>query len=237
MNYLRYMINRDPKISISSTVVLKSYYESVGNHIAADSVTAAFSEKFPNKTNIDRAIAALAKGDYELAGQIGNNIKPNKFSSYYHHYLALLAVHKEGNYNNALEELDLAVQLSHYHAQIFTNRAQVLVFLKRFDEAIDDLNWSYKLDRANGQTIEGLTLAYFYVNKPDSSIYFANKLLIIDSLNPTAFYYLTESYYQKGEYDRALSNAHLYQKFGRRDLLNSVRMQRLSLMFNQQEVP
>jgi len=237
VNYFKYIINLDPKISISSIMVLKGYFESKGNFKAVDSMRTTFSERFPNKTNIDRAIAALTKGDYELANQIGNNIKPNKFLAYYHHYMALKAIHIGGDYNKALKELDDAVQLGMYNAQIFTNRAQVLVYFSRFDEAIDDLNWSFELDRANIQTIEGLTLVYSYLNKPDSSIYFAQELLTIDSLNPTAFFYLTESYYQKGEFDKALSNANLYQQFGERDLLYASRMQKLSQFFSQDTLP
>jgi len=233
VNYFRYIINLNPKISLSSTMVLKDYYVNNGYHQSADSIRATFSDRFPNKANIDLAIATLNMGDYEMANYIGKKIRPNKFSSYYHHYLALVAIYKDKDYNKALNELNTAVQLSHYNSQIFTNRAQVLVQLSRFEEAIDDLNWSYELDISNGSTLEGLTLAYSLTNKPDSSIYFAEILLVIDSLNPTALYYLTESYYQKDEYDKALSSANLYRQFGSRDLLYSVRMQRLSQFFNQ----
>ncbi len=216
---------------------MKIYYDKNADSLKSDSLSSIYKKRFPSRINIELAINALTLGYYGLADRLEQYIKPDRFSTYYHHYLSLLAIYKENNYDRALKELNIATQLSNYNSQIFTNRAQVLVYFKKFDEAIDDLNWSYKLDRANIQTIEGLTLAYSYLNKPDSSIHYAKELLTIDSLNPTALYYLTQSYYQTGVYDKALSNANLYREFGSRDLLYASRMQRLSQLFIQDTIP
>ena len=230
VRYVKYIIDNNQRGTLSGLYILNRHYQLKGDTQAVDSLNRIYLERCKNKINLDSAVEAIIRGDDETANRVGREIKPDRFSAYYHHYLALLAGHR-GDYPAALEEYNKAAQLALYFAQIFTNRAQILTLMGRIDEAINDLNWSYSLDKENFHTLEGLTLTHFYDNQPDSSIFYAEKLLSVDSLNGTAFYYLTESFYQLGAIEIARNFAAQYILNGKRDLLYDQRSKRVNELF------
>jgi hypothetical protein len=120
IKYVEYMIRLDPKKSLSSLVIMRGYYNNIGEQQTADSLTALCIERFPNEKKIYDAFAALRRGDINRAEKITETIIPEKFSGDYHNFLSALYL-SQGDYNKALKESDKAIQLKNYNYRIYVN--------------------------------------------------------------------------------------------------------------------
>jgi tetratricopeptide (TPR) repeat protein len=226
VQHAKYMVNLDEKKSYSTLYTLHTYYKDRGDSAAADSVNLVGNIYYPDMVKMTRAAAALENGDSKTAMQIAATITSNKFSWKYHHLLSA-SYFIDRNFQLALEEADRALQLEKYNYQIYATRGMIFIALKQYDKALYELRLGYNLNSRHPLLLQGLTGLFYYRHIYDSCIYYAEKLLAIDSADFLVPYFLSKTYIDLGQIEPALEYKEKYGKFGSKDAYFIPRKQEL----------
>jgi tetratricopeptide (TPR) repeat protein len=216
IRYFEYTISLDYNKSLSSLVVLTDYYRDRGDTLKIDSINKVYESQYPNKVKCDRALAALNRGDVNAAGKLIDEIEPDELDPSYQRIMGRYNFLK-GNLDSALTYINKAIDLRSHAARYFLERARIRFTRGEGLLALDDLREAYRLDRTDLQVLDGLAFVYSATEQYDSTIYYAGKMLEVDSLVPVAYYWLARSYALKGDIGQASNYAERYYQFNLTD--------------------
>ncbi len=200
--YAESLIAMDTGRSLSVLFNLYSYHHNRGDFAKADSLEQTYKFSLPRRNKCDSVIKALKRRDMELAASILNRIEPNDFDGYYQSIMSRFN-YLQGNYELSLKYIEKAIQLGRYYANYYGDRAKIYMAQSDYKKALDDLRHGYRLDNSRKYIIDGLANLHFLMQEYDSTIYYSEKRLQIDSSNPNFYYMLAKSYAHKRDLNMA----------------------------------
>jgi hypothetical protein len=189
IEYFKYLIKLDKNKSVASAVVLRDYYRKIGNNTVADSLIEVNNRLFPKERNIGLGFNALEAGNIELAGNIIDDIKPDKFDPLYH-ILKSRYYHYNNNLDVALASSDSAIMLRAYDGHLLADRSQILSSKGEYQQALASVRKAYNLNSSDPYTIEVYINAHLNLYNYDSSLYYAHLLIRPPIEHPAGYYYL-----------------------------------------------
>jgi tetratricopeptide (TPR) repeat protein len=216
LRYAQYMYDLDGEKSVGTLIALRQYCIDRGDNATAIERDKTLRSSGFNSVKIDRALTALDQGQVEQAREIARTINPDRFSSRYHGMMSIL-YYWDRNYDKALEESDQAITLQAYNYKLYSARARILSSIGKGDSALICLRKAYQLNSTDGDILEGFSGLHLAQGRPDSSIYYGEKLAGLDPGNPMAYYFLTLAYAKLGGNAKAASNFEQYIQSGNND--------------------
>ncbi|MCX6828772.1 MAG: hypothetical protein NT002_05755 [candidate division Zixibacteria bacterium] len=216
LRYAQYMYDLDGEKSVGTLIALRQYYIDRGDNATAIERDKTLRSSGFNSVKIDRALTALDQGQVEQAREIARTINPDRFSSRYHGMMSIL-YYWDRDYEKALEESDQAITLQAYNYKLYSARARILSSIGKGDSALICLRKAYQLNSTDGDILEGFSGLHLAQGRPDSSIYYGEKLAGLDPGNPMAYYFLTLAYAKLGDNAKAASNFEQYIRSGNND--------------------
>jgi len=191
VRYFKYIIDMDINKSISSVIVLRTYYDDLGNKQAVDSMNVLYARSYPDAVLLGQAMSALEKSDGQKASAYLARVKPNKFLAGYHNILGGV-YYLRGAYKNALEESDMAMQLEPYNSTTHCDRSMIFAGMKMYDSAQYWLESSYRLYDGNPFVLGSLAWLHFRAHNYDSSEFYARKLVSLNEYGGPGNYWLAK---------------------------------------------
>jgi tetratricopeptide (TPR) repeat protein len=228
VKYVKYFINLDIQKSLPATVVLRTYYKKQEYQPAVDSLDALYNKRYQNKIKIRQAINSMHSGDLETARRLAATIKPLRFFANYHDMLSNLYRHA-GDQDRALEEYGKVISLQRYNHNVWLNRARTLIALRRFDEAVPDLRKALHLHNNSLTVFDGFATIHLYQEQWDSTIYYSEKMLKIDSTSFAALYFLAVAYQYLGDEEKFAKYKEKYVIYGKKDNVYDKRLESLGI--------
>ena len=216
IEYIEYMIDLDLEKSFSSIFVLNKYFLKYGYNEKADSLQVTYN-KYPfSKSRYDWAMAEIQDGNIERAWSIFRGTLKDRFNQNYHVVLKDLYLN-EKNYAKALEHANKAIQLQSYADNLYGYRGEILLYIKRFDDALKDFHRAYELNSGDPNHPEGIAAVYFRKEQPDSGIFYTHKMLELDSTKAIGYYMLSQAYIKKKNFQLAQKYTDRYAGFVYKD--------------------
>jgi len=170
---------------------------------------------FP-KSRYDWALAEIQDGNVEKAWSIFRGTIKDHFDQNYHVVLKDLYL-REKNYAKALEHINKAIQLQSYADYLYGYRGEILLYIKRYNEALKDFYRAYELNSGDPNHPEGIAAVYFRKEQPDSGIFYTNIMLELDSTRAIGYYMLAQAYIKKKNFRKAQEYADRYAGFVYKD--------------------
>ncbi len=226
VKYHKYIIDLDRKKSISSFIVLRSYYENKGNHRAVDSLNGLYPEYYPDAVRLHRASEALQNRDAATAGTLLAAVKPNKYSPVYHNLMGGL-YYLKGDLRQALAESDKALQLEPFNSETRRDRAVIFAGLKMYDSARVWLKSSYRLYDGDPFVLGSLVWLHFQAHEYDSAAYYARHLLTLGGAGVAGNYWLAKLAARQSDRGGFLEYFEAYQRDGSFDQAYAARIKEL----------
>jgi tetratricopeptide (TPR) repeat protein len=137
--------------------------------------------------------------------------------------------------SKALEESNIVIALNNYNVTFFYNRANIFWTLRQPDSSLVYLQQGYELDKCNLHILEGLTGTFLFRNQPDSSIFYGEKLIALDTAGSIVHYFLTKAYALTGQMTPARQNFAEYLRLGKNDPNYNSRRQELRQFLTSKE--
>ncbi|MCP4704247.1 MAG: hypothetical protein GY865_06535, partial [candidate division Zixibacteria bacterium] len=200
--YVKKLIKLDSKKTIAGMIILYDYYKALGDDNNARQLGYLYHTNYPTEIKCNEAMDAMDEGDIELASSIMALVEPNKFDASYQRALSRLFSLK-GDYHRALKHIDWTIELRRYFSQVYRERAMIYMNLNQHDNIFKDMRKAYQLDDSNIIILEGLTYVHTYFKQYDSCIFYAQRMKYVDSSLPIAYYWLSNAYALKNNYDSA----------------------------------
>ncbi len=200
--YMEYIIDSDRGKSLSSLAVLMGYYKLSGNDNKYDSLSAAYDRDYMNDRMLYDALQATVDGNLEEAVSYAKRIKPNKFNPAYHRLMSRINF-LSGRYDEALDNINKAVQLRPYGALYYYDRALIFITFQKFEKAQADLHKAWKLDRTLTKAPDAIAYIYELMNRSDSCIYYAQETMKLDSTIFESYYKIVKSFVLMSRLDSA----------------------------------
>jgi len=214
IKYHEHIIRLDRPKALSSIIVLRDYHLNTGNKTEAGKARLLIDRYFPNEKRMDQAFNALDNGNISLAKTLLGSIKPDKYSPIYHNLLSMLNLYQD-NFNKALEESYLSLNLRQYDPLMLCNHAIILSSLNRDNDALEALYKAYRLDSSVVYVLEGLATMYLKFGVPDSVQRYGLRLLEKDSTYSVSYFMMAKAYAQAGRPDRARPYYEKYVEIGK----------------------
>ncbi|MEW5922946.1 MAG: hypothetical protein AB1746_03075 [Candidatus Zixiibacteriota bacterium] len=225
--YFKYMSDLDRGKSMPGLITLRGYYSDRGNIAAGDSVNNVIQARFPDESKIQEAFAAIRRRDLNRARSIAASIRPDKFSANYHNFMSTLYM-SSGEYRKALEESDKLIQLQKYNYKYYMARTYTFLALRQSDQAIESIREAYKYNNSSPEVLELLSNIFLNSARPDSALFYAERMIQTDSANVSGYYWLAKINFQLGRIAQARNNAALYFSNGARDPMYNSRSSELN---------
>ncbi|UCD17278.1 MAG: hypothetical protein JSV44_12645 [Candidatus Zixiibacteriota bacterium] len=216
--YAEYIMNTDIPRSMSTLVVLYDYYRQAGETSKADRLKRLFGARYPDKINIDRAFEAINSGDVEQTKRLLRKITPDEYNFNFHKLMAFVFT-RAGKYDKALDAIDKSLQLKPYNYDLHKSRALIFLKSEQYDNALVALRRAYRFKADDEDIIQTMATVYFVTKKYDSMLVYSSKLMELNPVNVNGMYFLAESYYGLGQYDRMRERVEIYRENGRNDPL------------------
>ena len=223
---IEYLADLDRGKSMSTLVTLRDYYGALGETAKGDSVNNLIPARFPNVKKMQDVFIAIRQKEFSRAMSIAQSITPDKFSANYHNFMVTLYLAMR-NYEKALEESDMLIQLQKYNFKYYLNRAYIYMGMNQHDNAVADLREAYHYNPNSNQAIEMLSTVHFNQSNFDSATVYADKLLEQDSANVAGYYLLCKANKMLGNNETAQMNFYLYMQKGSIDPLFNTRKSEL----------
>lgn len=189
IKYIEYLIELDKEKGVSSLVVLTDYFKQRGDSAIADSLNGVFNRQYPLLSKYNQAMGLLAKGAIRDAYSVIRTIKPNRFDGDYQGLMARF-YSLQGENIKALEYINNAIQLRRYNSEYYAERAWIYIGMNDYDQAYDDFRHGYSLNNSSLFVMEGMVFLFDKEKKYDSSAYYAQKMITIDSTQAIPYYFL-----------------------------------------------
>lgn len=231
VDYHKYIINLDKSKSISSFIVLRSYYEKIGDQEAVDSLNAIYPKYYPDAVKLHRASDALKANDLQTAREMLSSVTADKFSSSYRELISGL-YYKSKDYVSALDESDKAYQLEKFNSDIHRDRAVIFIGLKNYDSALVWLHSAYSLNDKDLFTLEALAWLEFKAGDYTSSAQFANHAIEQRGAGYAGYYWLAKMAALKGNRSEFISHIESYRQKAKNDPAFRSRLEELQGIFN-----
>lgn len=222
----KYMLDLDRSKSMPGLTTLRGYYSDHGDNAAGDSVNNVIQVRFPDESKMQEAFSAIRRHDLERARNIAASITPDKFSANYHYFLSTLYI-SSGDYHRALEESDKLIQLQKYNYKYYLTRTYIFLALRQSDRAIESIREAYKYNNTTPEVMEMMSNIFLNSAKPDSALFYAERLIQTDSTNVSGYYLLAKINLQLGRITQARNNAAMYLSRGVRDPMYNARSREL----------
>jgi len=174
-------------------MVLKDYTTTLGDSERYDYYRRQYDALNPDWNKYRNALEALQRGDTALGAAFFKSAKPNKFEAEYHRISARLS-RMRGNYDEALTQINKALQLRRYSNEYYWERGLIYMDMGQPQKYVNDLRRAYKLDTTAVVILDDLTFINSYLGNYDSSIYYGEKLLALDSSRAHIYYSVGISY-------------------------------------------
>ncbi len=226
LNRTKYLINLDKERALTSMILLANYYRENGDTTQLKPLDAEFGDLKTNEMKIIKANRAFDSGDFKGAREIIKEVRPDRLSAWYHGLLASLSYY-DGDYSRALAESDSAITLNNYNAILYFNRGTIFWALKQIDSALVCLQHSYQLNNSNTRVLEALAGTFLFINQPDSTVFYGEKLRRLDSTDSFCCYFLSKAYALTGKMREAQIQLTDFIRWGQNDRDFSARRQEL----------
>ena len=240
IKYVKYFIDLDVQKSLPATVVLRTYYKNQEYQPAVDSLDALYNKRYQNKIKIRQAINAMHSGDIETARRLAATVKPLRYFANYHDMLSNLYRHA-GDQDRALQEYGKVISLQRYNSNVWLNRARTYISRRKFDLALYDLKQAYHLHNNSLNVFDGFATIHLYQKNWDSTVYYSEKMLAIDSVSYSAHYFMAVSYQYLGNTSKYIEHKDKYIQYGKIDQVYGKRLESMGIdldtMKSQQESP
>ena len=117
-----------------------------------------------------------------------------------------LAFDKQGQFENAIKDYNMAIALNSSYYQAYNNRGVVLEKIGQFENAIKDYNMAIILNPSNYEAYDNLGVLYGNAGLIDKAIENFDKSLAINQNYYNAYNNRGLLYFSLGRYDRALND-------------------------------
>ena len=220
--YLEYLIRLDYERGFSSFLILEDYAVSQGDMAKADSIKSFCFNYYTEWRKSNQAMRALNNGDVALGTKRLSLLKPNKFDAEYHRMLAKLAYLK-ADYPKALSRIEAAIQLRPYYFEFYCERGKIYSAMGYPEKFIENYLIAYQINESAPLVLNGLAFMYSFIEKYDSSIYYGEKMLEVDTTNPQTYLSLGISYIMRLDLEQARKIISRYEILAKDDttLINS----------------
>jgi tetratricopeptide (TPR) repeat protein len=111
---------------------------------------------------------------------------------------------EQGRYEEALDDLNRALELEPNNVHALWNRGEIYRLLGRYDEALDDLNRALKLEPNNVHALDNRGVTYRMLGRYDEALDDLNRALKLEPNNVFALWNRGEIYRLLGRYKEAL---------------------------------
>ncbi len=218
ISYMEYIIELDEKIALPSTIALRDYHRRVGNYMAADTLNQLLPIRFPEFKRQNMIDDALVAGDFKRALQLISSGENDIFSDEHHRHLSII-YQNLGRLDEAIVEAELAMQLQNYSLANYVTLAQAYARKRKYDKAATMLKRGLVLDSTHYDLLTGLAHTHKMMGQFDSAIYYANRILKLDSGSAEGYFLNSQIYALKRQMDSAVRYYELYSNYGIRDRL------------------
>jgi tetratricopeptide (TPR) repeat protein len=229
--YTEYFMRLDFDKSLSMLVVMYGYYEEWGQQRKSDSLKHVYNTVYINKRKSAAALEALDAGQIEKASNLIAGLREDKYDPSYQRILARYNYMK-GNQEQAMEHIDKAIQLRPYYAELYWERGLIYLAQKQPEKFLRELRKGYKLDNRCFVVLDGLAYVNYMLGQYDSSIYYGEKLLALDTSRVAVYYSLALAYATNGDYARADSMVKRFSSFVENDSGMAARYEQLIQTIN-----
>ncbi len=206
VEYIHYFYDLDQKRSHPTLRLMYVYYVDTGQQAKADSLGTIYHKEFPNMTRMDNANSYLRQGNVSAATSFVNAVIPDKYDPDYHamkgRYFS-----RTGNLPRALASFDSTITLRSYNAAYYYERSMIHVGMKRYDDGLKDLRKGLSLAPESPLILNGLADLHLIAGNYDSTIYFGERLIAVDSSKPIGYFFKSKAYAMLGNKPNAIECA------------------------------
>ena len=122
------------------------------------------------------------------------------------HYQCGVTLINEGQYEQAVIELDMAIEIDPNSADAYLNRGIAYFYLGKYDTAITDLTKAIELDPNNATAYNYRAGCYSYKRKYDIALNDYYKAIELSPNYWAAYHDMAITHYDLGEYDTAIAD-------------------------------
>jgi tetratricopeptide (TPR) repeat protein len=113
---------------------------------------------------------------------------------------------QQGEYAQALSELDQALALNPKDAESYTRRGGIYTLQKQYDKAINDFNQALELNPRSAKAYYNRALAYYYQGKYDQALADLQKTIELKPKDAEAYHNRGLVYIEKKDYGKAIDD-------------------------------
>jgi tetratricopeptide (TPR) repeat protein len=128
------------------------------------------------------------------------------------YYLKSLEAYQNGNFLQALEQVETAIAMNNHFAQFYELQGKVNIALNNNEKALDAFYHALTYRSNYTAVLKGIGEIYFSQGKFLEAIQYFNKALGSDNLSYSLHLDIADSYLQLGDYTRALYSLREYQR-------------------------
>ena len=175
VDYFTRLLNLDRQNSKSGMAVLRDYYANGNQKSKADSINQRMGEYFPELGLLKQGNDLLQRkqtGQAKLIANLVQQMDPFNSAPY---ALRGSAYMVSGQYDSALDDLQLALQFEPYNAGNQYHLGQLYFYQKRYDEAFAFFRSAYSLDPNSFLVLQGLGSVYYAIQRYDSGLVYFEK--------------------------------------------------------------
>ena len=153
-----------------------------------------------------------AKKALKVIGDVINRKIDSKTAT---HFFKGVVFGNTGQYDQAISELNKAIEMNPKFAEAYLNRGIVYAQAKgQYDQAISDFSKAIEISPQFAKAYKDRGFAYYKKGQYDQAISDYSKAIEINPRFADAYFNRAVAYYSKGEYEKAWGDVHKGQSFG-----------------------
>lgn len=185
LKYFSWILRNDAYRSQPGIVQLRNFHNKNGDSAVADSLNRELHRLFPRAGQIQRAHDFIRTGRTgECMAIVNQLLKDNPYLGE-GYYLRGLVYLNTGQYDRAIEDFDLVRDLSPYDHLVYVNLSIANQETGRLELAMENLRKAQSLQPDDVYVLQACAMMFLNREVADSALSYADRLLVIDSLNPT----------------------------------------------------
>jgi tetratricopeptide (TPR) repeat protein len=205
IQYVESAIRLDPAKTFGAFSVLKEMAEKERDARRFDSLKAVYERDYP-VSRYNQVMEKLDGNNLEAAMRLFASIPANRFdgdwqrirSRYY--YL-------RGEFSKALEHIDYAISLRPQEAEYYWQRGMIYFSMGKFESSLIEMRQAYGRDPKSPRILDALAYMFSQAGQADSTIYYGEKLVGLDSTALGGYYLLAKAYGRLSLADKAAFHA------------------------------
>ncbi len=215
LQYAESAVRLDPAKTFGAFSVLKEMAEKERDVNRFDSLKAIYERNYP-VSRYNQVMEKLDANDFEEAMRLFASLPANRFdgdwqrirSRYY--YL-------RGEFAKAMEHIDYAIRLRPQEAEYYWQRGMIYFSMGKFELSLTDMGRAYGRDPKNLRILDALAYMFSQAGQPDSTVYYGEKLVGLDSTAMGGYYLLAKAYDRLSRADKAAFHARQFLKLTSHD--------------------